>query len=328
MPSSSSVGIHRFADLLDGRDQRRQPFERVVLALHGNEHAVRGDQRIHGEHVQRRRAVDEDDVEGFAHRAAARCSSFVSRPVIIVSRRTSAAVRSWFVGRMVKPPPSSVHERRLDVRLAQQHFAGAALELGLVDAAAHGRVALGIEIDEQRAALGGRQRGREIDGGRRFADAAFLVRNGDDALHRAVSVAHPAAHLLGGLAREAQPGGLSGLRGSRRSLRDETALGGVDPLLGELVGHDVRRAVLAAGALEDLGEARGDAVDLRRHLGFGAAAEVFARGADDAARVDDVVRRIQDAGGLQRGAVADPARAGCWRRPRRCARACSGWNAC
>ena len=61
MPSISRLGIHRGLDLLDGADQRRQPLERVVLALHRDEHALRGDQRVQREHVQRRRAVDEDD---------------------------------------------------------------------------------------------------------------------------------------------------------------------------------------------------------------------------------------------------------------------------
>ena len=69
--------IHRRLDLLDGADQRRQPFERVVLALHRDQHALRRDQRVQREHVQRRRAVDEDDfvlvvdgLERVAQRAA------------------------------------------------------------------------------------------------------------------------------------------------------------------------------------------------------------------------------------------------------------------
>ena len=41
------------------------------------------------------------------------------------------------------------------------------------------RVALRIRIDEQRLALGDRQGGREVDGGRRFTDATFLVGNSD-----------------------------------------------------------------------------------------------------------------------------------------------------
>ena len=51
----------------------------------------------------------------------------------------------------------------------------------LADAA--GEVALGIDVDEQHALSGERQRGREVDGGRGFADAALLIGDGDDAGH-------------------------------------------------------------------------------------------------------------------------------------------------
>src|SRR5688572_13008583 len=57
--------------------------------------------------------------------------------------------------------------------------------------------------------------------------------------------------------------------GPRSSLsRDETALRGVDALLRETVCHDVSGAALAAAALEDLGQALGDTMDLRVNLGF------------------------------------------------------------
>src|SRR5262249_48446392 len=61
-------------------------------------------------------------------------------------------------------------------------------------------------------------------------------------------------------------------------------------------------AALAARALEDLREARRDALDVLDYLRLGAAV-VFARDTDDAAGVDHVVRRVQDAGGAQRLAV-------------------------
>ena len=48
----------------------------------------------------------------------------------------------------------------------------------LADAA--GQVALGIDVDEQHALLGERQRRRQVDGGGGLADAALLVGDGDD----------------------------------------------------------------------------------------------------------------------------------------------------
>src|SRR6185312_2406556 len=74
-------------------------------------------------------------------------------------------------------------ERRGQVRLAEQHLAGAARELCLVYAAAHGGVALRVEVHEQDTAAGGRERGGQIDRGGGLTDAAFLVGDRDDALH-------------------------------------------------------------------------------------------------------------------------------------------------
>ena len=44
----------------------------------------------------------------------------------------------------------------------------------------HAAVGLGVEVDEQRLALAQRERGREIDGGGRLADAAFLIGNSEN----------------------------------------------------------------------------------------------------------------------------------------------------
>jgi hypothetical protein len=48
------------------------------------------------------------------------------------------------------------------------------------------RVALRIAVDQEGALFGHRQAGGEIDGGRRLADAAFLVRDCDDSSHGSV----------------------------------------------------------------------------------------------------------------------------------------------
>src|SRR5260370_36955822 len=51
------------------------------------------------------------------------------------------------------------------------------------DADAARRVRLGIGIDQERLAFGGCERRGEIHRGRRLADAALLVSDGDDAGH-------------------------------------------------------------------------------------------------------------------------------------------------
>src|SRR5690606_19064098 len=47
------------ADLLDRVDERGQALEREVLALHRDQNVPRGRERVDGQHVERRRAVDE-----------------------------------------------------------------------------------------------------------------------------------------------------------------------------------------------------------------------------------------------------------------------------
>ena len=121
------LGIGGLADLVDGVEQRREPFERVVLALHRDQHAVGGDEGVHGEHVERRRTVDEDDVEGLALRlerlpqpglpADGECEEPHLRGGEILVRRQQ---REAALG--------DLHQRRGEVRLAEQHLTGAARE--------------------------------------------------------------------------------------------------------------------------------------------------------------------------------------------------------
>ncbi len=74
---------------------------------------------------------------------------------------------------------------------------GGAIDEGLVqrvpnaialDADAARRIALRVRIDEQRFPLSGREGGREVHSGRRFADAALLVRDCDYTRHGYVIV--------------------------------------------------------------------------------------------------------------------------------------------
>src|SRR5690606_19372412 len=46
----------------DGVEQLRKPLERVELALDRDQHGVRGRQGVEGQHAQRGRRVDQDEV--------------------------------------------------------------------------------------------------------------------------------------------------------------------------------------------------------------------------------------------------------------------------
>ena len=123
-PRSRAPDSRRRGSARSCRQQRRQALERVVLALHRDQHAVRGDQRVDRQHVERGRAVDEDDVDTDSRTGSQRVAQprLAARPCI-VSRRTSAAVRSWLPGSSVKPRGSTRHERGRELALAEQHVA-------------------------------------------------------------------------------------------------------------------------------------------------------------------------------------------------------------
>ncbi len=66
---------------------------------------------------------------------------------------------------------------------SKQHMVHCESKCTLIDAGTHGRVALGIEIDQEHAALHRREARREIHTGRGLTDPTFLVGDGDDLGH-------------------------------------------------------------------------------------------------------------------------------------------------
>ena len=65
--------------------------------------------------------------------------------------------------------------------LADQYLIGIQRPFAVCDSKSGAGVALGVEIDDQGLLVNCRQRRRQVDGGGRLADAAFLVGDGDDA---------------------------------------------------------------------------------------------------------------------------------------------------
>jgi hypothetical protein len=72
---------------------------------------------------------------------------------------------------------------RGDIAFAQQDIGGGAFDCALVDTTTHRRVALRIDVDQQHAPLRRSERRSEIHAGRRLADAAFLIGDGENAVH-------------------------------------------------------------------------------------------------------------------------------------------------
>src|SRR5690606_31411903 len=55
-------GVQPSLDETDRIQQLAQPFERIELALDGNQHRIRSGERVQGQQAQGRRAVDQDEV--------------------------------------------------------------------------------------------------------------------------------------------------------------------------------------------------------------------------------------------------------------------------
>jgi hypothetical protein len=135
-----------------------------------------------------RRTVDQYEVVFVVHtaessrfRRVSRCSSSTSS---IFRARQVTVGRQDVVPAFGRRAPAPRRARQADQDLV--HGFG---EAALVDPAAHGGIALRVEIDQQHALPLAGQRGRQIHAGRGLADPALLV---CDANMRAMLVLNPA----------------------------------------------------------------------------------------------------------------------------------------
>jgi hypothetical protein len=83
-----------------------------------------------------------------------------------------------------QPAFVAAHARLGDGGRLQQHVVDRELELALVDARAHGGIALRVEVDHQHALAHLGQAGGQVDGGGGLADAALLVGDAKDLGHQ------------------------------------------------------------------------------------------------------------------------------------------------
>jgi hypothetical protein len=123
--------------------------------------------------IQRRRAVDEDVVVVLADRRQG-----VTQAALLHLHLEQGDLRGGevAVGRqqLVAAVLGELHGLA-EIAFADQHVVDRVFQAVLVDAAAHGRVALRVEVDQQHPALGRHQRGGQVDARRGLAHPAFLV---------------------------------------------------------------------------------------------------------------------------------------------------------
>src|SRR5215469_3462695 len=259
------------------------------------------------------------------------CRSLVSRPIGSVSRRTSAAVRSWFAGNRVKPP-CSVGSFTGTSAAARSHSPSSTSQVL--------RSSCDLSIPLPMVALPWGSRSKRST--RRLVAASDAAR-----LTAVVVLPTPpfciamamtrfmatvyctvapmpvdkmrmpqgrvgrALQLLAAQAAKVAPFAAGNEADVRKTARGrfsnrsghQLARLSCEPLARHLVRDCVRGAILAPGALEDLREAQRNRLYVGDHLRLGGAALVLVRDADDAARIDDIVRRVEDASRGQSAAV-------------------------
>ena len=138
-----------------------------------------GSQPVKGKQRQRGRAIDQheivfagDLVDGGLELALA----------LVHLHQVDLGAGQFAVGRQyVVAAGLRTHARLFDTGLADEHLVQVGFERTLVDAAAHGGVALRIEIDQQHPLLVRSQASRKVDGGGGLADAALLVGDAEHA---------------------------------------------------------------------------------------------------------------------------------------------------
>ena len=181
------------ADQVDRLHQLAQPFERVVLRLHRHEHAIGGRERVHRQRPERGRAVEEDEV--VLRRAGRERLRQVALAVGSLRELDDGAGEIGLGRHDVE-----VRERGVLRELGERRAVEQVVARGAVRAHAEtgGRIRLRIEVDHERALAGLREAGGEVDGSRRLADAALLIRERVDPGHGSILATGPdgCGHVL------------------------------------------------------------------------------------------------------------------------------------
>ena len=153
-------------------DELRQTFQRIVLALHRDEHTVAGAQAVEGEQIQTGRAVDKDEVVDLLHRGQRLAQAALTSGQVdhFQTGTGQTGVGADDIGAVLGVPDGL--RRRCP---ADEHLISARFHAALWDAIAGGGVALRVEIYDKHLFAQCRYAGRKVDGGGGFAHSALLV---------------------------------------------------------------------------------------------------------------------------------------------------------
>ena len=175
------VGIEGCPDAFQGRDQLRDPFEREIFRLHRDNQRVGGGQDVQGEQVERRGAVEHDQVvvvldrlEGMAQADGA----------VVGGREFDVGAgqvfRSW---KQEERLDGGGEDHLVGGRKAHEDVVDRVAGVVALNAEAGGRIGLGIAINEENFQSLQGQRGTKVNCGRGFAHSTLLIHDADNFPH-------------------------------------------------------------------------------------------------------------------------------------------------
>ena len=175
--------VERALDLFDRLQKLRQAFKREELALQRHQNGIGGRHRIDREQIERRRTIDQDVGEIVIARSAVECAQCIAKTKGAVALLADFQFETGKVecrGRDEELRHGSLQHGVAHRRRTGQHIVGRGPSRLAFDPEAGRGIALRVEVDNQNMLANGSECSAQIDGRRRLADPAFLVRNCQD----------------------------------------------------------------------------------------------------------------------------------------------------
>ncbi len=172
------VGL-AFSDLRHDAIDFREAFEGEVLALDRDKKFVGGGERIGHEYAEGGRAIEENVVEGGCFSQGFESDAKSGEMFSFASDFDFSAGEVDVAGDEPEVVAAGRDDAVLELAVSEEGFVDAEAFDGIVAESTCG-VGLGVEIDKEDAVASGGDGRREVDGGRCFSDASFLVGHCDN----------------------------------------------------------------------------------------------------------------------------------------------------
>ena len=165
--------------MLNGLKQLAQTLQREKFALQRHKHRVGSGERVDGEQIQRRRAVDQHIgdrlvVDGHFGNVI-QCRLQTKRPIPLGGDHQFHTQQVHGRGNDRNVGHIGKHRCVLDGRFVEQQVIGRALTLLAAEPKPGGGIALRIEIDDQNTLANRGEGSCKVNGRRRLADTTLLI---------------------------------------------------------------------------------------------------------------------------------------------------------